>query len=141
MYDSDLPYKFVVLGSGSLELKEKIQESLAGRKRLFKMYPVSFEELVNFKTNYQYEGRLAQFFAVEKERTDALLEEYLNYGGYPRIVTESLAKERKFLLEEIFRSYLERDITSLLSLNRLDAFVLLVKLLASKFTTVFWATL
>jgi predicted AAA+ superfamily ATPase len=35
LYDMNLPYKFIVSGSGSLELKEKIHESLAGRKRIF----------------------------------------------------------------------------------------------------------
>ena len=33
IYDMNLPYKFIITGSGSLELKEKIHESLAGRKR------------------------------------------------------------------------------------------------------------
>ena len=38
IYDLDLPYKFILSGSGSLELKEKIQESLTGRKRLFELF-------------------------------------------------------------------------------------------------------
>jgi len=49
IYDMKLPYKFIVSGSGSIELKEKIHESLAGRKRLFEMTPVTFEEFVEFK--------------------------------------------------------------------------------------------
>ena len=132
LYDSDLPYKFIVSGSGSLELKEKIQESLTGRKRLFEMYPVSFEEMVQFKTGYQYEGKLSQFFDIETNKTTQLLQEYLNYGGYPRIVVEPLEKEKRLLLDEIFSSYLERDIASLLSLNRPDAFVLLIRILADR---------
>ena len=32
IYDLGLPYKFIVSGSGSLELKEEINESLAGKK-------------------------------------------------------------------------------------------------------------
>ena len=31
LYDRELPYKFIATGSGSLELKEKIAESLVGR--------------------------------------------------------------------------------------------------------------
>src|SRR3990167_9048952 len=34
IYDLNTPYNLIVSGSGSLELKEKIHESLAGRKRL-----------------------------------------------------------------------------------------------------------
>ena len=132
IYDRGLPYKFIVSGSGSLELKEKIHESLTGRKRLYEMQPVTFEEMVHFKTEYKYEGKLQSFFEVEKEKTFQYLTEYINYGGYPRIVTEQIAGEKKLLLEEIFRSYLERDISSLLSLSRPDAFVLLIKILAGR---------
>lgn len=105
---------------------------MAGRKRLFEMYPVTFEEMVHFKTAYKYEEQLGQFFEIEKEKTEELLKEYLNYGGYPRIVIESSIKEKRILLDEIFSSYLERDITSLLSLNRPDAFVLMIRLLADR---------
>src|SRR3989338_8710725 len=65
IYDMDLPYKFFVSGSGSLELKEKIHESLAGRKRIFELGTISFQEFVNFKTEYKYSAKLAEFFAVE----------------------------------------------------------------------------
>ena len=54
IYDLNLPYKFIVSGSGSLELKEKTHESLAGRKRMFELSTVNFKEFVNFKTNYKY---------------------------------------------------------------------------------------
>src|SRR3989344_4067836 len=43
LYDMRLPYKFVVTGSGSLELKEKIHESLAGRKLIFELGTLTFE--------------------------------------------------------------------------------------------------
>ena len=36
IYDLNLPWKFIVSGSGSVDLKEKIKESLAGRKRKYK---------------------------------------------------------------------------------------------------------
>lgn len=135
LYDRDLPYKFVVSGSGSLELKENIQESLTGRKRLFELPPVSFEEFVHHRTNYRYEGRLGDFFRTEDKQTTQWLREYLNVGGYPRILTEPSLAERKLLLDEIFSSYLERDISSLLNLRRPDAFVLLIKLLADRIGT------
>ena len=51
LYDRNLPVKFIVTGSGSMELKAKIHESLAGRKRIFELLPVTFDEFVQFKTN------------------------------------------------------------------------------------------
>lgn len=132
LYDRELPYKFLVSGSGSLELKEKISESLTGRKRLFELQPVSFEEMVQYRTDYKYEDKLQDFFSLEKEKTQQLLIEYLNFGGYPRVITEQIGTEKRLLLDEIFRSYLERDITNLLAVARPDAFILLIRLLADR---------
>lgn len=132
IYDMNLPYKFVVSGSGSLELKEKIQESLVGRKRLFELFPVTLKEFVNFKTNYQYEDKLDEYFELEKEKCKILLNEYLSFGGYPRIVTENIIEEKRKLIDEIYRSYIQKDIISLLNIDRPDAFELLIKILATQ---------
>ena len=132
IYDRNLPYKFIVSGSGSLELKEKINESLAGRKRDFFMNPVDFEEFVDFKTKYQYEGRLQDFFEIEKQTTANFLKEYMNFGGYPRVILEETEKEKRNIIDQIFRSCIEKDIIYLLKADRVDAFVLMIKILASQ---------
>jgi len=132
LYDANLPWKFIVSGSGSLELKEKIHESLVGRKRIFHLNTLSFEEFVNFRTEYRYQQNLAAFFAVERIRTKELLLEYLNFGGYPRVVLETLLKEKARIIDEIFRSYLEKDVSYLLKIERTQAFGSLIKLLASQ---------
>jgi predicted AAA+ superfamily ATPase len=132
IYDMDLPYKFVVSGSGSVELKERIHESLVGRKRIFELTTVSFEEFVNFKTDYRYEDKLPAFFSIEREKTDDLLEEYLNFGGYPRIVLEYEVAEKLRLMNEIYQSYIERDIAYLLRVQKTEAFSNLVKVMAAQ---------
>lgn len=132
LYDMNLGHKFVVSGSGSVELKEKIHESLFGRKRIFELMPVSFEEFVDFRTDYRYEGRLDDFFAVESKKVTALLEEYLNFGGYPRVIIEKIFSEKIKILDEIYRSYVEKDIVYLLKVEKIDAFNSLMKILASQ---------
>ncbi len=132
LYDLNLPYKFIVSGSGSLELKEKIHESLVGRKRIFELNTVSFEEFINFKTNYRYSDSLPEFFALEKGRTKELLIEYLNFGGYPRLLLEDEQKEKARIIDEIYRSYLERDISYLLRVEKPESFSNLIKVLASQ---------
>lgn len=132
IYDQNLPYKFVVSGSGSLDLKAKIKESMAGRKQLFLVEPISFKEFVNFKTNYQYENRLQEFFSIEKAKTQNLLSEYMTFGGYPRIVIAETLDKKKNEIEEIYRSYIERDITGLLEVEKPDAFTNLLKIIASQ---------
>lgn len=130
LYDMNLPYKFVVTGSGSLELKEKISEALTGRKYLIEMYPVSFSEFVNYKTNYKYKSKLELFFEIEKERTHLLLNEYLTFGGYPAVIASDNVKTKREVMNEIFSSYITKDITYLLGVRAPDKFVKLIQLLA-----------
>ncbi|MFW5656909.1 MAG: ATP-binding protein [Bacteroidota bacterium] len=133
LYDQNLPYKLIVTGSGSLELKEKIHESLAGRKRTFEMMPVSFREFVNYRTNYKYkENQIMTFLEIEPEQRRILLNEYLNYGAYPRIVTESIAEEKIKLMDEIFRSYVEKDLVYLLKIERPEVFKSLIQILSNQ---------
>jgi predicted AAA+ superfamily ATPase len=132
IYDMGLPHKFIVSGSGSLELKEKIHESLVGRKRIFALNPISFEEFVNFKTDNKYKEKLLDFFTLEKEKTEEMLREYLNFGGYPRVVLEEELREKAAVIDEIYRSYLERDISYLLKVEKTEAFSALIKVLAGQ---------
>jgi uncharacterized protein len=132
LFDMDLPYKFIVSGSGSVELKEKVHESLAGRKRLFEMHPVSFTEFVDFRTDYSYSKRLNEYFSVEKSRALDLLDEYLEFGGYPRIVLSETLEEKTSDINEIYSSYIEKDIAYLLKVEKTDSFKSLIKLLAAQ---------
>lgn len=132
LYDLKLPYKFIVSGSGSVELKEKIHESLVGRKRTFELNTISFQEFVDFCTDYRYEGKLFDFFMVDKDRGKDLLIKYLNFGGYPRQILETQLKEKRKIIDEIYHSYLEKDILYLLRVEKIEAFSSLIKILASQ---------
>ncbi|MDI9569684.1 MAG: ATP-binding protein [Pseudomonadota bacterium] len=132
LYDQALPWKFVVSGSGSVELKEKISESLAGRKRLFELSTISLGEFVDFRTDYRYTDKLRDFFLVETAKSERIFREYLLYGGYPRVVLADTHQEKLAIINEIFRSYLERDIVYLLRVEKSDVFSHLVRIMASQ---------
>lgn len=132
IYDMRLPYKFIVTGSGSLELKEKVSESLVGRKRLFEIYPLTFAEFVDFKTDYRYNGRLRQFLKVESDSGLRLLNEYLSFGGYPKLVLAETTAEKELVIEDIFKSFIEKDIRLLLRAEKSDVFADLLRILASQ---------
>lgn len=131
LYDMNLPYKFILSGSGSLELKEKIHESMAGRKRIFELLPVSFMEFVAFRTEYRYENRLAEYMAHDPRQTRAFLEEYMRWGGYPQVILADDTAGKWNVLNEIYQSYLIRDISFLLGVEKTDVFTNLVRVLAS----------
>lgn len=78
IYGRKLPYKFIVSGSGSIELKEKIHESLAGRKRIFELNTTTFLEFVDYKTDYKYSNKLDTFFSIETVKAEQFLKEYMN---------------------------------------------------------------
>lgn len=130
LYDMNLPYKFIVTGSGSLELKQQVGEALTGRKRLMIMDTVSFREFVDYKTNYKYSKRLNAYFSIEAQKTQNFLNEYLIFGGYPKVVTSKDTTDKKEVLTEIFNSYITKDISFLLGVRSTDKFIKLIKLLA-----------
>lgn len=121
IYDMKLPYKFIITGSGSIELKEKVYESLAGRKRLFEIYPLSFDEFVNYKTN-----------DADTDTTLELLDEYLTFGGYPKVVLSQTTEEKNIAISDIYKSFIEKDIQALLRVEKSDVFLDLLRIIASQ---------
>lgn len=138
IYDLGLNFKLVITGSSSLELKSRIFESLTGRKIVFDLFPFSFHEFLKtkpsfpeFKTFKNWEDFLFQdkmYAGVLK----TYLEEYIIYGGYPRVVLEKDLLKKKELLWEIYTSYVEKDIVNILRIELPGKFNDLVKILASQ---------
>jgi len=91
----------LVSGSSSLELANKINEPLTGRKFEYLMLPISTEELINAN------GML------EAQR---LLENRLIYGSYPDILFQKT--DTKELLFELTNSYLFKDIYTFQELRK-----------------------
>jgi predicted AAA+ superfamily ATPase len=132
IYDMDVPYKFIVSGSGSIDLKAKIRESMVGRKRVYELSPVSLKEFVNFRTDYKYEDRFDEFIALRDAGLEQFLLEYMNFGGYPRVVLEAELREKLRVIDEIYRGYVEKDISYILKVEKVEAFSLLIKVLADQ---------
>lgn len=130
LYDMKLPYRFIVSGSGSIDLKSKIPESMAGRKRMFYIFPLNFLEFADYKTAYKYTNKLPEYFILEPQKTKLLLEEYLHFGGYPKVVTASTRQEKYETMQEIFTSYRDKDISSMLRLQNIDGFVRMLHTIA-----------
>lgn len=87
--------KVMATGSSSFDLANKINEPLTGRKWEYRMYPISFAEMVDFH-------------GLMEERRQ--LEHRLIYGYYPEVV--SSPGDEKALLSQLADSYLYKDILS-----------------------------
>ncbi len=122
--------KLLVSGSSSFEMKKKFRESLAGRTVDFELYPLSFEEFLVFKEK-NYELRLENSNTINSELIP-LAEEYLRFGGYPKIVLEP-SEEKKFtFLSQIINTYVRKDIRNLADIKDLASFNKLLEVLASQ---------
>jgi len=114
--------KFFVTGSSSYYFKNLFPESLAGRKFIFELFPLSFQEFLNFKGRaYEWDETLQGKSSVKNEtkylKNIKLYEEYLQFGGFPGVVVESDEINKKMRLEDIFKSYFEKDVKALADLK------------------------
>ncbi len=127
--------KFIVTGSSSYYLKNKFSESLAGRKRIFDLYPLSFSEFLSFKEvgiRSIEKYSLKSFNKAWYEKCKTYYEEYIRFGGFPEVVLEKNAKNKKELLRDIINSYVELDVKLLSDYSVSDDLYKLAKLLAAR---------
>jgi uncharacterized protein len=131
--------KFILTGSSSYYLKNLFTESLAGRKKLFELYPLDFGEFLDFKrVPHQVstpEKPLPLASEHEYQRLKSYYEEYIQYGGFPSVVLAATAEEKINLLEDIISSYINVDVQSLANFKDGDVIARLVRVLASRVGT------
>ena len=105
--------KVIVTGSSAFKLAEAVNESLTGRKREFRLYPLSFKEMAD-KTS-----------ALEESR---MIDHRLIYGYYPEVVTSP--GDEKEVIKELIDSYLYKDVLEENDIAKQDKLVRLVQALA-----------
>lgn len=125
--------KFLLTGSSSFYLKNYFTESLAGRKIVFEMFPLSFGEFLGFRgIPFQPREQFAdmRFDPYEFERLKDHYEDYLLYGGLPSVVLEERPSVRKDLLNDIFSSYINIDVRTLADFQKMGELQQLLRVLA-----------
>jgi predicted AAA+ superfamily ATPase len=108
--------KFFLTGSASFYLKNLFSESLAGRKYIFELFPLSFLEFLKLKNVGIKPPKIktgnkiseAQFCEINR-----YYDEFILYGGFPGVVQKETALEKKMALEDIFSSYFRSEIKQL----------------------------
>ena len=106
--------KCFLTGSASFYLKNLFSESLAGRKYVFELFPLTFAEFLTFKgskINIPSDPKL-----ITKPVFDTisnLYEEYLLFGGFPEVVLKESIEEKKRCLEDIFSSFFQMEVLKL----------------------------
>lgn len=119
--------KFFLTGSSSYYLKNLFPESLAGRKVTLELHPLDFQEFLVFK---RAERKITDSFRekdlkknkITYEKNKKWFEEYLEYGGFPEVALASGVIQKKEKLNDIFKSYFEKDVRTLAEIRHLSAF-------------------
>jgi len=117
LYDTFAPnLKIIATGSSSFYLDSKFKDSLVGRKKIFELNTLNFEEFLIFKEKAHLRSELLQiqrskeYISLVERELLALLNEYFIYGGYPEVVLDQNVNDKVERLEEIKNSYIKRDI-------------------------------
>lgn len=138
LYDEyEYNVKVITTGSSAFYIDTKFNDSLAGRKRIFHLYPLSFNEFLIFKRQEKITSEInhqvsePSYISEYKTNTYTLFLEYMTYGGYPAVVLENDKAEKKILLEELKNSYLRRDIIES-GVDKETKFLILTQLLADQ---------
>lgn len=129
--------KIVATGSSAFYIDEKFKDSLAGRKRIFNIKPLNFEEYLIFtkqdgllKEVKTYKSK-RDYISLKKPQLLLALSDYMCYGGYPEVVLEQSVEGKIERLKELRGAFLKRDMLESGVRNE-TAFYTLFTMLASQ---------
>lgn len=131
LYDVFPNNKLIISGSSAVDLTIKAIKFLVGRVFVFNLFPFDFEEFLLARENNligvynEYVKKtdwtkikneeLKISSAINKEFND-LLEEFIIWGGYPRVILAKTNSEKENVLKNIYNTYFLRDIKDVLGL-------------------------
>lgn len=133
IYDHYPKTKILISGSSAPGLTIHGIKYLVGRIFVFNLYPLSFEEFLRYKDENLFgvylekkeaikvyilkNGKLPEVSAALLEMLNKVYDEYLIYGGYPRVAISKTDEEKKTVLKNIYSTYFLREIKDVLGLT------------------------
>ena len=144
--DFEPSVKLIVTGSTSIQIK-KFKDGLTGRKKSFHLFPLDFREFVLFKgkdhlisvlETFNFKDIISNQIEIDPQRIlpfknelETLFEEYILYGGYPKVALAGSQDEKLRELQELFNTYELKDVNILFNVSNVAAFRNLFRLIAS----------
>lgn len=130
IYDST-KQKIIISGSSASELAISSLKYLVGRIIIFKLFPFSFKEYLRAKDEKLLKIYEKQEYGTEiNNEINQHLDEFIRYGGYPRVVLTPETDKKKIILQNIFDTYLLREIKEILGLSSQKELITLLKTLS-----------
>lgn len=122
--------KIIISGSSGIDITVKAIKYLVGRILIFNLYPFNFQEFLRVKDKgalnlyskyrQKFSFKKSQGLSLAETETHKLLmkyfEEYLLFGGYPRVVLEKNIESKEKILQDIYSTYFLREVKDILGL-------------------------
>ena len=122
--------KFFLTGSSSFYLKNLFSESLAGRKIIYELFPLDFEEFLLLK-----ESKIIVPEKISESIHQAIIplyKEYIEFGGFPGVVMKTSLEEKREALMDIFSAYFNKEVLNIGGFRNNQAVKHLILLLISR---------
>lgn len=114
-YKTDLNCDLYITGSNSKLLSGELATLISGRYIEIKMYPFSYNELLEYKR-----------IINSKDNEDEIFNEYLEYGGLPQIYTFN-ENDRINYINDIYNSIILKDIIERNNVRNIDLLNILIE--------------
>lgn len=151
IYDNVENVKIFATGSSSLQIKSNILNYLVGRALVFELFTLSFGEFLRLRdeqlSSIFNERRESVLKFIDsgtgikepllEEKFQALLKEYLIFGGYPEVVKAKDADTKKTLLKNIVSNHMDKDIVSFFRIEDTQRFANFSKALSFNISNLF----
>jgi len=121
--------KIIISGSSAIDLTIKTVKYLVGRILIFNLYPFNFKEFLlakdrnylklykKYKSQIDFKNKLnLEISKTVNQKFSKYYEEYLLFGGYPRVVLEENFESKKEILKNIYNTYFLREVKDILGL-------------------------
>lgn len=126
--------KLVVSWSSSFYIDQKFKDSLIGRKKVFNMYTLDFEEFLDFKEENEIKTILFKDQNIPllyRDKIAQLFWEYISYWWYPEIVLIKDHDKKIQRLNDFTFDYIKKDIYDA-NISDSDKFFSILKTLANQ---------
>ena len=122
---------YVITGSQAYNVMQGVTQSMAGRIYMVEMSPLSLSEILGreeipFRIDFESNIRRAMEHVLSVEDVFSMIVR----GGYPELYQKSEMETAKFYSDYV-DSYLDRDVSQLISLKDRDRFTVFIQYMAS----------
>ena len=132
--DKHRDLRILCTGSSSLDILQRVEESMAGRVRIIEVLSLSFSEYLLFRDDNLWQLQQKATVADEALMSPLLnaYHEYLIYGGLPRVALATKNTDKIALINDIYQTYLLNDVRKYIRNEHFVGFTRLIRLLAAQ---------